>query len=177
MKLVTLEQLQLHCRTDGDDDELLTICGNSAEAAVLRLVNRNLYLTTADMDVAVAGIEAAMTAAYATYDAAVTSATAITNPARRSVALDRAETNLASATLSQDRILHGLVIATPTDAGEGFNSLSGSPADLIHAVLLIAGHLYRNREEVVSGQGSAAVQVPFAAQVICDGYRWIGPNV
>jgi predicted HD phosphohydrolase len=44
--------------------------------------------------------------------------------------------------------------------------------DLIKAaVLLIAGHLYRNREDVISGQTAAAVQLPLGSRALLQPYR------
>lgn len=180
MYLVTLALLQQHCRTDGDDDELLSLYGNAAESAVMRAANRNFYLTAADMDVAVAGIEDALAVAYAKYDAAIAATKGITDPARRGAAVSRANTILGRATLSQDMILHGLVLDLPVgwqDDPDGLASLNGSGFDVVAAVLLTAAHLYRNRENVVAGQGSAAVQVPQTAADLIAPLRWIGPDL
>lgn len=43
------------------------------------------------------------------------------------------------------------------------------------AILLTAGHLYRNRQDVIAGAGSAAaVQLPNGARRILEPYLWVG---
>lgn len=42
---------------------------------------------------------------------------------------------------------------------------------IIAAILLIAGHLYRTREDVQTGQGAAAVQIPMGAHSLLWPYR------
>lgn len=39
------------------------------------------------------------------------------------------------------------------------------------AILLILGHLWRNREDVVTGQGAAAVQLPLGARTLLFPHR------
>lgn len=177
MQIVTLELLSQHCRTDGDDNELLAIYGNAAESAVMRAANRNFYLTTASMDAAVAGIEETLAEAYRKYDLAIEATKGIQSWSRRGAAIDRAETILRRVTLSQDMILHGLVLDLPPNwQTESLATLSGAGFDVVAAILLTAGHLYRNRENVVAGQGSAAVQVPQTAASLIEPLRWIGPS-
>lgn len=177
MRLVTIELLRQHCLTDGDDDEMLAIYGNAAESAVQREANRNFYLSADDMDVAVSGIEDAMAVAYSRYDAAILAAARLADPRRRVAATNRAETILGQATLAQEMIVHGLVLDLPLGWPETVNlaQLSGPCFDVVAAVLLTAGHFYRNRENVISGQGAAAVQVPQTAENLISKLRWIGP--
>lgn len=42
------------------------------------------------------------------------------------------------------------------------------------AMLMMLGHFYRNREEVVVGQYSGATQLPAGAKRILEPYLWIG---
>jgi len=42
---------------------------------------------------------------------------------------------------------------------------------VIAAILLILGHLYRTREDVQTGQGAAAVQIPMGAHSLLWPYR------
>ncbi|ANN78913.1 head-tail connector protein [Bordetella flabilis] len=39
------------------------------------------------------------------------------------------------------------------------------------AILLLLGHLYRNREDVISGQTAAAVQLPMGSRALLQPYR------
>ena len=45
---------------------------------------------------------------------------------------------------------------------------------IVAAVLLMTGHLYRNRQEVVVSQYSGATQLPAGARKILEPYLWIG---
>ena len=173
MKLITLDQARVHLNADvGDetDDAYLTTCCNAAEAACARLANRSLFATTADMQSAVGGVPAAMTAAYAAYDAAVVVAESQTDERMKTFHMASAQTALNNATNSADAIVNGLALDAAVDA-------TGTPVgdDIIMAVLLAVGNYYRNRESVVSGQGAAAVEVPQTTQDIMRNNRWIGP--
>lgn len=44
-------------------------------------------------------------------------------------------------------------------------------APVVAAILLILGHLYRTREDVQTGQGAAAVQIPMGAHSLLWPYR------
>jgi Phage QLRG family, putative DNA packaging. len=170
MKLITLDQARDHVKADGDDDELLTVYCNAAEAACARLANRNLYPATADLNAAVATISATMLAAYAAYDAAVLDADAQDDDRMKVMMLAAAQVALNNATNQVDAIVHGLALDVAADA-------SGQPVgdDIVLAILMTVGHMYRNRESVVTGQGAAAVEVPMSAQNIMAMHRWIGP--
>lgn len=171
MKLITLDQARVHVKSDGDDDELLTVYCNAAESICARLANRNLYAATADLTAAVDGVAATMTAAYETYDAAILVANDATDTRMRDYLTLAAEQALRAATTRADAVLHGLAL----DAAPDLNGTPGNDA-IISAILLTVGHLYRNREAVISGQGSAAVEVPLTVQDIMSHFRWIGPH-
>jgi len=60
------------------------------------------------------------------------------------------------------------VAAPPaTDDGTGMVATDAVRA----AILLIVGHLYANRENVITGMRAAAVQVPQSSQWLLDPYR------
>jgi hypothetical protein len=170
MKLITLDQAREHVKADGDDDELLTLYCNAAEAACAKLANRNLYKSTADLTAAVASISGTVLAAYTAYDAAVELANAEADIRIRAYSLGAASVALQDALDRQDAILHGLALDAAVDA-------AGAPVgdDILAAILLTVGHLYRNRENVATGQSAAAVEVPLTAQHIMGQHRWIGP--
>lgn len=50
MGLVALEIARKHCRTDGDDDDLLGIYLTGAEQAASDFMNRRIYATQQDLD-------------------------------------------------------------------------------------------------------------------------------
>jgi len=170
MQLITIDQARDHVKASGDDDELLTLYCNAAEAACARIANRQLYKSTADLTAAVASIPTKLAAAFATFDANIVTYTALTDT-RAGVILTMAANRQLAATLDAlDGIANGLALDAATTP-------TGAPAadDIIAAVLLTVGHYYRNRESVVTGTGAAAVEVPHAAESIMLNYRWMGP--
>jgi hypothetical protein len=163
MRLITIEQARDHVRADGDDDELLTTYCDSAETVCAKIANRSLFATAAELAAAVAAIPDQMIQAYAAYDAAVVDANAQDDDRIKGMKLGLAQVALDKATIKADADAHGLTL----DAVEN--------KDIISAILLTVGHLYRNRENVSAGQGAAAVEVPMTAQNIMEMHRWIGP--
>lgn len=108
MELVELEQARWHCRTDSDDDPILSVYVKAAEETAQAFLNRRVF---ADMDA------------------------------------------MASA------VLDGTAGAEPMLVNDAIRA----------AILLLAGHLYRNREEVVTGQTVA--QLPVGAHALLWPYR------
>lgn len=53
MQLVEIEQLRAHCRTESDDDALLTLYADAAEQMVYDVLNRRVY---ADADALAAAV-------------------------------------------------------------------------------------------------------------------------
>lgn len=155
MNLISIDQLRSHCKADGDDDDMLVIYGNGAEAACARLANRYFYPDAETLAAAKTAAVAAHIAGWATYDAAVLAAEAQTDDRVKAVLIENARWQLMQLAAEMDKTLNGEV------ANDEVNS------DIISAVLLIAGHWYVNREEVVTGPGAAALPVPMAAQNIC----------
>ena len=171
MKIVTIGQVREHVKADGDDDELLTAYANAAEAACERLANRAIFATTGELTTAKAAVPAMMTTAYETYDAAVLAAQGHDDDRIIVMMTAQAQNALNAATLRADWVLNGLAI---DKAADGTSQPKGD--DIVVAILMTAGHYYRNRENVVTGQGAAAVELPGAAKDIMLLNRWIGRN-
>ena len=51
----------------------------------------------------------------------------------------------------------------------GFADIASEAPALVTAALLLVGHLYRNREQVITG--TIATSVPFGVTELCSGYR------
>lgn len=158
MPLVTLFQAKDHCHSDDNDDAAVQRCVNAAEALVARMANRNFYASQDDLDDALAGISASMTAANAAYLAAMDAASGL-DTLDRLWAEDVARKNLRDATTAASMAINGLIVSD----------------DIIAAILLVTGHLYANREEVLAGANAAAVQIPMGAQRIIEAHRALGP--
>lgn len=54
-------------------------------------------------------------------------------------------------------------------AGYGGAALGEAPGDLVAAVLMMVGHLYHNREAVVTG--GVATELPMGVAALCDAHR------
>lgn len=170
MRLITIAEARMHVKADGDDDELLATYCNAAEVECSRLANRSLFATTADLNTAVGTVGPRMTAAYAAYDAAVIAAGNVDDDRVTAMLLAGAQRRLDDVTLSCERDSVGLAL----DAAQDAAGLPGNDA-IKAAILLMVGHLYANRTTVLTGQGSAAIEVPRGTADIMGTYRWVGP--
>lgn len=110
MPLVSLELARSHCKTDGDDDALLSVYLAAAEAHAQEVLNRRVF---------------------------------------------------ASAEEMAEAVLDGAAGADPMVVNDAIRA----------AILLLTGHFYRNREDVVGGRGAAAVQLPMGAVHLLWPYR------
>lgn len=159
MSIVSVDQARAHCKADAADDTLLGVYLASAVKQCAHLANRNIYETPELLATAKAGVTAAMTAANAAYEAAVLAADDIESDLDKAFAYDAAERALMQAQVDASNVLDGIV------ADDNIRS----------AILLIVGHLYRNREEVITGQGATTGQLPMGAERIMSHYRVVGP--
>jgi hypothetical protein len=158
MVLVTLEELLEHCKQDaGVDDAELTRCGNAAEKMAAQFTNRDIFPDQTAFDAALDGVSSSMAAAHVAYDAAIAAADALSDSRDQAYATERAKKDLRAVTARNSRILSGMIVNDAIKA----------------AILLIAAHLYRNREEVAVGATVATVQIPMGAARILDSYEAI----
>ena len=162
MELLTIDQLRTHCKADGDDDEVLIIYGNGAESACAQLANRYLFADADTLAAAKTAAVAAYQAGWTAYDAAVIAAESASDVRVKDVLIENARWELQRLQNEMEKTVNGLV------ASDEVNQ------DILDAVLLIAGHWYENRSEVVIGQGAAAVALPMAAQNIMALKRYQG---
>lgn len=158
MKLITLQQAREHCKADSDDDAMLTLYVNGAEKACAHAAARNLYKDQAEMDAAVATVAASMATARTARDTALAAITAPAGTEEGDLLRSIAYRNYQQVVETTSDIMHGIV----------------ADDDVIAAVLLTVGHLYRNREEVITGQGAAAVELPQGAAAIMYRHRYVG---
>ncbi len=152
--LVTLDQARQHCRADAADDALLTLYAGAASDAAVQFLNRQVFQTQTELDAAIAAVPADLAAADAEYEAAMAAAAELEGSAR--CAAEAAAIRARDAARTEaDEIMRGIV----------------SNDSIRAAVLLILGHLYSNREEVMTEQGAAAVQLPMGAHALLWPYR------
>lgn len=151
MPIVPIERLREHCKTDGDDDDMLAFYGAAAERNVAAALNRPVFADQADWDTAILDIPTKMADAQAAYDAAVL-ALGADDLEGHNYAYYRRE----SVRRAQHAILDGII------ANE----------DIENAILLIAGHLYRNREANVVGVSVSAL--PYGIDALLGYHRKLG---
>ncbi len=159
MKLITLEQAKSHVKSDGDDDDVLKLCVDAAEAWCASLANRALFVDEEDRTLAHADIGGMLTSAWATYDSAVVAADAATDIRVGDIMHSNAGATLRMRESEVDRLVHGIVV---TD-------------DILAAVLLFTAHFYANREEVIAGTQAAVAELPLGGKHIMMRHYWIGP--
>lgn len=129
MELVTLEQVRAHCRAEGEDDAVLEQFADAAERAASEFLNRRIFPDESAKDDALDALPAAVSAAEDAYAAACEAAQALSGEVR-CISLRMAEAARAAALREARDTAAGIVV---------------NPA-IVSAVLLTAGHLYRNRE-------------------------------
>lgn len=152
MNLVTIAQVRTHCRAESEDDTLLTVYADAAEQRAQDFLNRRVFATEQALTDAIATIPAKVSAAEAAHSAALEAAQALEGEAR-CAARAAADMALRRALCEAREIAHGMVV---------------NPA-IVGAILLITGHLYRNRESVITG--TIATELPEGAIVMLWPHR------
>lgn len=136
MSFVQLSEAKLHLRVDGtDEDALIGLYINAAEQAAIKAMDRGVYADNTALQTAMADAPAALTAATADKEAAVTDAEALTDPDEKAAAMKAAENAYMRALVAYRQAMDGMVVNDTIKS----------------AVLLIVGHLYAHREDVLSG--------------------------
>lgn len=158
MQFLTIDQMRDHCKADSDDDALLETYADAAEEACVQLLNRAVFASGTEMATALAALPAAIATAYTNYDAAILAAEAIEREEEIALAKDAALITLNAALLDHYRTRKGIIITKAIKA----------------AMLLMAGHLYRNREAVTAGQSAGAVELPLGVQNLLWPYVNVG---
>lgn len=156
MPLLTLDQARDQCRVDGtQDDVALAQYSAAAEAAAVAYLNRAVFVDQGTLDAAQDAVPGALAAAGQAFDTAMTAADDMTDTYQQQAARDVAAARFDAAMLAANRTIHGMVV---------------NPA-ILAAIQLLLGHLYSNREDVLTGLRAAAVAVPNGAQDLMRLYR------
>lgn len=154
MAILTLELCRGAAHTDGLDDDQLQVYMGAAEAAAINFLNRHVYADASEKNTATSMIPQQLADAQAAYDAAIAAAEDEEGLVRE-MALLAAWTALEDAKLTAWMTMRSIVAVD----------------DIRAAMLLTVGHLYRNREAVVTGQGAAAVELPLGVETMLWPYR------
>jgi len=158
MSVIDIELAMKHLRADSEDQDLVQSQLDGAEAAARAYLNRSFFVDQVAVDLAKATTVQRTQAARAVYRAALLIADAPDNYEDRSRLRERAHETLAQAFEIIDMDEFGMVTNKAIEA----------------ACLLKLGHLYANREEVVTG--TIATELPLTSKSLLAPYR-IGMGV
>jgi hypothetical protein len=153
MSVIAIDIAMQHLRAEPDDQVLVQVQLEAAEEVAMKFLNRRFYLDQVALDGARAGVSQAMQDAKAANSAAVAAAELEQDLALRCRLLEHARQALAEAYDQADTIAYGMVLNPAIQA----------------ACLLRLGHLFANREEVVTG--TIATELPLALQHLLMPYR------
>lgn len=154
MSFVTLPEAKLHLRVDGiDEDALIGVYIAAAEQSAVSLLDRGVYADGTALGAARAAAPADLTAATATYTAAIAAAQALADTTEQAAATQAAEYAYLRAQVAYRQAMDGMVVNDTIKS----------------AVLLIVGHLYAHREDVVAGVSVA--KLPSGAEWLLAPYK------
>ena len=154
MSFVQLSEAKLHLRVDGtDEDALIGLYINAAEQSAVSLLDRGVYADDTALGVAKAAAPGELDTAIAAYESAIAAAEALADEAAKAASIQTAGNGLLRAKVAHRQAMDGMVV------NEAINA----------AVLLIVGHLYANREDVVAGVSVA--QMPNGAEWLLAPYK------
>jgi hypothetical protein len=158
MSVIDIELAMKHLRAESEDQDLVQSQLDGAEAAAMAYLNRSFFVDQAALDLAKATTLQRTQAARAVYRAALVQADAPENAEDRGRLRELARKVLEQTFEIIDMDEFGIVTNKAIEA----------------ACLLKLGHLYANREEVVTG--TIATELPLTSKSLLAPYR-IGMGV
>ncbi|MBA6150075.1 MULTISPECIES: head-tail connector protein [Pseudomonas] len=153
MSVIAIDLAMHHLLAEPEDQVLVQAQLDASEEAAMQFLNRRFYLDQVTLDGARAGVSASLQQAKEANSAAVAAAEAEQDYTLRCRLLDHARQALADAYDQADAIAYGMVLNPSIQA----------------ACLLKLGHLFANREDVVTG--TIATELPLASQHLLMPYR------
>lgn len=153
MSVIAIDIAMHHLLAEPEDQVLVQAQLDAAEESAMQFLNRRFYMDQVALDEARAGVPASMQQAKEANAAAVAAAEAEQDHTMRCRMLEHARQALSDAYDQADAIAYGMVINPAIQA----------------ACLLKLGHLFANREEVVTG--TIAAELPLASQHLLMPYR------
>ena len=154
MIFVTTSEAKLHLRVDSaDEDALIGVYITAAEQMAIALLDRGVYADDTALGVAKAAAPGELDTAIAAYESAIAAAEALADETAKAASIHTAGNGLLRAKVAHRQAMDGMVVNEAIKA----------------AVLLIVGHLYANREDVVAGVSVA--QMPNGAEWLLQPYK------
>lgn len=153
MSVISIELAMQHVRADEADQVMVQAYLDAAEEAASRFIGRALFADAVALAAGKAAIPDLLAQARADYDAALAAAALIEHAEDQERAILRAGYDYSAAVSGVERIADGMVITPAITA----------------ACLLICGHLFANREDVVVG--TITSQIPMGSQSLLLPYR------
>ena len=153
MSVIAIDLAMHHLLAEPDDQVLVQAQLDAAEEAAMKFLNRRFFLDQVALDQARAGVPGMMRQAREANTQAVAAAEAEQDHTLRCRLLEHTRRALAEADDQADAIAYGMVLNPAIQA----------------ACLLKLGHLFANREEVVTG--TIATELPLASQNLLMPYR------
>jgi hypothetical protein len=151
--LVDLAAAKAHIRDEGAPDDQVQMYLRAAEQSAEQWLNRRIYATTDELTAALLEVPAASLSAVNAYDAALVAADALGDVRLVLDARAQAGRVYDRAADAIREIRDGIVINDLIKAG----------------ILLLFGHLYANREDVVAGV--TASELPQGSKYLLQPYR------
>ncbi|MDQ0040822.1 head-tail connector protein [Variovorax boronicumulans] len=154
MALVDLPAAKQHLRLGaGYPDAQVAPYLSAAEILAIKFLNRRVYADDVTLQAAITAVPAALITAGTAYAAALTATDAITDPVAREASRDYANAVYREAQTAARQTRSGIVVNDLIKAG----------------ILLILGHLFENREDVVAAVTVA--QLPTGSKHLLTPYR------
>ncbi|WP_439895409.1 head-tail connector protein [Pseudomonas syringae] len=153
MSVIDIELAMKHLLAEPEDRDLVQSQLDGAEDAAMAYLQRSFFVDKAARDAARLQVPLARNAARFEYEAALASIYLIDDPVLRCEVMADANFSLKEALEAATRNARGIVINSSIQS----------------ACLLKLGHLFANREEVVTG--AVATELPQSSKTLLTPYR------